>query len=370
MRRLVVALSTVACSSATPQSGGESGPLLVESTRPAAVPIDAATPDGAPRATGAVQDSACDVEAIRSCYGPARIIAGTGKIRRRGTNGWRPAFEGGNAIDAELSRPHFAMADSAGNIYVADKDAHAIRRINPGGSIDTIAGAGSEGDDGDEPRNARGSRLSFPNGLWVKADGTLYILDLGNGKVRRVSTGGQMTTLFRVPGGIAVGRGLWISDDESSAFVASGSRILQWRRGSGVTTFARGFQSLGNLVVDPDGKLVATDRAAGRVFRLGDGGTRRVIAGNRQARGRGNGNPAIDSSLPGVRAVWFDGRGGMFLGTHESSRVWYVGGSGTLQRFLGDGDVSEVRGLSLDPNGDLIVVDNDHGFIRVVPLRR
>jgi YD repeat-containing protein len=263
------------------------------------------------------------------------------------------------------------MADDAGNIYIADKDAHAVRRIDPEGRIHTVAGTSVSGDDGDEPGDARTKRLASPNGLWVAGNGTLYVLDLGNGKVRRVSPDGQMTTLFHVPNGIAIGRSLWVNDDESRAFVASGTRILEWTKNSGeVRVFSSGFRSLGHLVVDPDGKLVATDRSAGRVYRLDRDGAKRVIAGNGKASGGGHGQAAVDSSLGGVRAVWFDDRGGMFLGTHETSRVWYVGPDGTLQKFLGDGEVDEVRGLSIDANGTLVIVDDDHGFVRLVPRLR
>ena len=38
--------------------------------------------------------------------------------------------------------------------------------------------------------------MNQPNGLWVRGDGTVYVLDTGNGKVRRLDTNGMMTTLF------------------------------------------------------------------------------------------------------------------------------------------------------------------------------
>ncbi len=62
-----------------------------------------------------------------------------------GTNEWLPEFEGGTATASELSRPHMAQADAAGNIYIADKEAHAIRKVTPAGVITTYAGTGTAG---------------------------------------------------------------------------------------------------------------------------------------------------------------------------------------------------------------------------------
>lgn len=79
-------------------------------------------------------------------YNTLITIAGKGNIDSKGINGWKTEYEGGNAVDAELSRPHFAMADSNGNIYIADKDAHAVRKI-VNEKIYTVADTNIAGDD-------------------------------------------------------------------------------------------------------------------------------------------------------------------------------------------------------------------------------
>ena len=82
-----------------------------------------------------------------SQYGNIETVAGTGKITAKGENGWKRAYENKPAIKAELSRPHFAMADEKGNIFIADKDAHAIRRVDvKTKKIKTVAGTGRVGD--------------------------------------------------------------------------------------------------------------------------------------------------------------------------------------------------------------------------------
>jgi DNA-binding beta-propeller fold protein YncE len=159
-------------------------------------------------------------------YDLLTTIAGTGKIGGKGVNGWKPEYEGGSAPAAELSRPHFAMADSAGNIFIADKDAHAIRKISPDGIITTVAGTNVAGDNGDGPGTEH--QLSSPNGLWVTAEGTVYILDLGNNKIRRLDSNGNLVTLFTDPDGISIGRGIWVSPDETEIYYASGTRVKKW----------------------------------------------------------------------------------------------------------------------------------------------
>ena len=326
-----------------------------------------------------------EIEQVRARFGLLQTIAGTGHIGDKGVNGWSARFEGGSATEAELSRPHMAMADAEGNVYIADKDAHAIRRVTPDGTISTVAGTNIAGDDGDSGQ-ANQMRLSAPNGLWVQPDGTLFILDLGNSAIRRVSPDGQLTTLIRDPLGMTTGRGLWVSADATLVYYAAGSEVRQWRRGSGVQRVVGGFTSLGNLVVDPNGHLVVTDRGGHRVYRIIDG-VATAIAGNGTPDGGGDRQPALESGLEQVRGIWFHPLGGYFLATHRGSQLWYVDTQGIIHLFI-DGDrdrgthagdgapfdspgrkLSELRAITMAPDGSLIITENDGGYIRRVEVR-
>lgn len=317
-----------------------------------------------------------------SNYGTLSTIAGVGAIDNKGVNGWLAEYEGGSAIEAELSRPHFAMADSMGYIYVADKDAHGIRRISPEGLITTVAGTSISGDSGDGV--ATDQQLSSPNGIWVKADGTFFILDMGNGKIRKVDTKGNIVTVVHDPEGISLGRGLWVSHDEKLLYYVSGSTIKKWTQEDGIVSYATGFSSPGHILVDPSGYLVVTDRGANRVYRLFDDGTREIIAGNGLASGGGNGFKAIETGLSGVRGIWFLEDQSYLLATHEGSQIWHVDTAGIINIFLdglkgdayhsGDGEhfqtpgykISEARGISVDYDGNIIITENDRGFIRKI----
>ena len=106
-------------------------------------------------------------------YSTFSTVAGAGGATGSGVNKWSPSFEGGPATSALLSRPHIAMADRAGNIYIADKDAHGIRKVRPDGTIVTVAGINSAGNGPDAATPGTQVALNEPNGLFVLSNGTV-----------------------------------------------------------------------------------------------------------------------------------------------------------------------------------------------------
>jgi hypothetical protein len=315
-------------------------------------------------------------------YGLLSTLAGKGALDANAPE-WLPEYEGMNAIDAELTRPHFAMADTAGNIYIADKDAHGIRKVTPDGKIYTVAGTNIAGFNGDGP--ATECQLDAPNGLWVNSQGAVYILDLGNNKIRRLRTDGNLETIVDDEDGISLGRGLWVTNNEDTLFYAGLASIKMWTKEKGIDIYASGFSGLGNIVQDKNGFLVATDRSANYVYRISkDGLTKEIIAGNGKTSGGGDGYLATETALYGVRGVWFLDDNSYFVATHEGSQVWYIDVMGKIHLFVngnsgdnnhsGDGEnydtqgykISEVRSITADYKGNLIITENDKGYIRKV----
>ena len=336
----------------------------------------------APPITPDVPDHSWDN--VRAHYGTMLAIAGAGATDNSGTNEWLTTFEGGPALTAELSRPHMAAADAAGNVYIADKEAHAIRKVTPAGIITTVAGTGTATTVDDTPGPALQRSLGDPNGVFVRPDGTLYILDLDHGRIRKVTTDGTMTTLVTVATGIAIGRGLWVTDDETVYF-ASGNVVKKWTAAANVTTFATGFASLGNIAMTADGNLLVSDRGGNRVYLVGPTGNKTPIAGSGATGAGVDGAAALSTPLEGVRAVWpafADDGGGFFAGTHEGCQLWFIDASGVAHLFLdgakdahaGIGEawntpgkkVSEMRSVTVDTHGNVILVDDDRGFVRSV----
>jgi streptogramin lyase len=103
------------------------------------------------------------------------VIAGTGEKGYRG--------DGGPARNATFRSPKGICLDKEGNVWIADTENNAVRRIEMAtGNIDTIAGTGERGDgpDGDASK----CKLARVHGVFADADGAVYIGDSENHKIR------------------------------------------------------------------------------------------------------------------------------------------------------------------------------------------
>lgn len=118
--------------------------------------------------------------------GTITTVAGTGT----------PGFigDGGPAISAQLSGPTGVALDAGGNLFITDKDNSRIRKVDLSGIITTVAGTGAAGFGGDGGP-ATNAQLNFPNRTVVDTNGTLFISDGSNSRIRRVDPSGTITTL-------------------------------------------------------------------------------------------------------------------------------------------------------------------------------
>lgn len=323
-------------------------------------------------------------------YGHLRTIAGNGAGRASGVNYWQSEFEDGYATNATLSRPHFAMADAAGNVFIVDKDSHSVLKVTPDGRIHTVAGTHERGSNGDGPAPATTLMLNQPNGLYVHPNGAYDVLDTGNGAVRRVDTNGIITTLFKVPGGMLVGRGLWVDESGSQALICDGTAVKAWNPTNGVTVLNNSFIELGTLIVASPGKALVTDRGDDAIYWLDlDGpaaGTRTRRYGQGRDRPIVEGTSAVTNCLNGVRGIWPFPTGGYLLALHEGSRVLYVDPADRVLVFLegvngaysGDGEwfhspgykMAQARSVTMDHRGHVIIVENDAGYVRQIDFQR
>ena len=138
-------------------------------------------PDGA---IYLADDSAHRVRVIRN--GTIETFAGTGEPGYRG--------DGGPATAAALNAPSALALDDAGNLYISDTYNCIVRKVAPDGTISTVAGARHRGFSGDGSL-ATAAELADPNGIAVAADGTLYIGDRLNHRVRKVAPDGTISTI-------------------------------------------------------------------------------------------------------------------------------------------------------------------------------
>ena len=118
--------------------------------------------------------------------GVKSLYAGTGRAFFAG--------DGGAATSATLNWPIGLALDRQGNLYIADTENNAVRKVDTLGTITTIAGDGHKGDSGDGGP-ATQARLSLPFGVAVAAYGTLVIADSGNNRVREVTTSHDILTI-------------------------------------------------------------------------------------------------------------------------------------------------------------------------------
>jgi uncharacterized protein (TIGR03437 family) len=124
-----------------------------------------------------------------------RKVVPTGVITTvAGTSNCGYSGDGGPATNALLNRPEGLALDSTGNLYIADTDNQRIRKVAPNGIITTVAGTGNYRYDGDGGP-ATSFSLNYPYGVALDGAGNLYIADANNYRIREVSALGTITTV-------------------------------------------------------------------------------------------------------------------------------------------------------------------------------
>jgi sugar lactone lactonase YvrE len=104
------------------------------------------------------------------------------------------AGDGGPATSAELIDPSGLAVDTFGNVYIADVDNQRIRMVNAAGIITTVAGNGTPGYAGDGGL-ATNAEIASPSDVAFGPDGSMYITDESNDRIRKVSPNGVITTV-------------------------------------------------------------------------------------------------------------------------------------------------------------------------------
>lgn len=329
--------------------------------------------------------------------GSISTIAGTGPDGFGG--------DGGPATAAQLSVPCAVAVDAAGNIYIADTGNNRVRRVNvANGTIETVAGNGTQSDQLGDNGPATAASLFVPLALAFDANGLLYVSDAYHDRIRRYDPASKVITTF-------AGDGSYHDDD--------GLPALQ----TGIDTpFAIAFDPKGNLFVNDASNAsvrridaattIVTTVAGGGDF-IGDGlvATSALLSGPRGIALDGAGNLFIadayhslvrrvdavtgkiatyagklntyyadtdaanvgDLVVGDVREVLFDGAGNLYILSHSSGKVWRVdpqghvavyAGGGSPSDHLGDGGPAtsaelDPAGMAIDTAGNLYIADND-----------
>jgi sugar lactone lactonase YvrE len=143
---------------------------------------------------GLVVDASGNLYICDSLHNRVRMVTPSGTISTIAGNGTRGyGGDGGQATSAMLNVPLGIEVDAAGNVYIGDTFNHRVRKVTPSGVITTIACTGVAGFNGDGPGPS--AMLNSPRDMAAASDGSLYILDASNQRVRKLTAGVLLTVV-------------------------------------------------------------------------------------------------------------------------------------------------------------------------------
>ena len=265
-----------------------------------------------------------------------------------GTRGY--GGDGGPATAAQLNAPAGVAPDGAGNLYIADRDNHRIRKVDPAGVISTVAGDGTLGYGGDgSPATA--AQLASPRGVALDEAGNLYIADTFNYRIRKVDAAGVITT---------------VAGDGTLGFGGDGSPA----------TAAQLNQPIG-VAPDGAGNLYIADWGNNRIRKVDSAGVISTVAGGGPV---GDGGAAVAAQLDSPRGVAPDGAGNLYIADSGNHRIRKVDPAGVISTVAGDGmrayggdggaataaQLSAPGGAVPDGSGNLYIADSGNYRIRKV----
>ncbi len=244
-------------------------------------------------------------------YGPGVTVAGGGSLAHG---------DGGAATLALLNHPAGVSMDALGNLYIADRDNHRIRRIATDGNISTIAGTGSPGDSGDGGP-AASALLNSPESVSPDAYGNLYIADTGNRRVRVITAGGAMLPVNATG---LISPVYAIPDNNGNVFIAdAGAGSIVEFTADGVTlTIATSLASPRGLTIDSNGNLYVTESGTAHVDRVS-------VTGSLTRIGEG-----AWTTPQGIAA---GSSGDLFVADAGLEQILHVDASGNVSAIAGDG---------------------------------
>ena len=331
-------------------------------------------------------------------YGNNRIRKVAGGVIATVAGGGSTLGDNGPATSAQLNSPSGVAVDSAGNLYIADSGNNRIREVS-NYMIHTVAGNGTAGFNGDNGP-ATSAQLSFPNGVAVDSAGNLYIADTNNSCVREVSNG-MITTVagngtfsgdnhpatgaqLLFPWGVAVDStgSLYIADVDnhrirkvSGGVIATvaGSGSYGFSGDSGAATSAQLDLPMG-VAVDSAGSLYIADHGNNRIRKVSSGVIATVAGGGSSL---GDNGPATSAQLNAPQGIAVDSAGNLFLADSGNQRIRKVS-SGVITTVAGGGSslgdngpatsaqLNAPQGVAVDSDGNLYIADSLNYRVRKV----
>jgi DNA-binding beta-propeller fold protein YncE len=255
--------------------------------------------------------------------------------------GSEEGFADGVGSDAKFRVPFGIASDAAGNLYVTDMENHRIRKITPAGEVSTLAGGGRGFADG------VGSDAKFddPVGIASDAAGNLYVTDNGNHRIRKITPAGEVSTLAGGEGGFA----------------------------DGVGSAARFYRPSG-IAIDAAGKLYVVDSWNNRVRKITPTGEVSTLTVCEEGFADGIGG---DAKLCGFAGIASDAAGNLYVADAGNNRIRKITPAGEVSTLAGGeegfadgiGSAAKFRvpvGIASDAVGNLYVADQRNHRIRKI----
>ncbi|MFB0620818.1 RICIN domain-containing protein [Streptomyces sp. AGS-58] len=274
--------------------------------------------------------------------GKISTVAGTGSAGR--------GAEGVSAVSAPLSYPRGIALDNAGNLYIADGGNHRIRKITMAdGKIHTFAGTGTGATD---RSLATATPLNTPHDVAVDSAGDVYIADHGNHQIRKVTADGKISTVagtgapglapdgalataaqLKNPSAVAVDSAgnLYIADVNNQRVrkVTKADGKIRTVAGTGAATYVRdGVQAASAplyspmaVAVDSTDTLYIADASNHRVRKVAADGTISTLAGTGTATFGGDGESAASAKLSGPHGLAVDCVDTLYIADYNNNRV-------------------------------------------------
>jgi uncharacterized protein (TIGR03437 family) len=354
---------------------------------------------------GVAVDSTGSVYIADAGNSRVRKVSG-GAIATIAGNGTQPGFggDGGPASGAQLLQPQGVAVDSAGNLYIADTLNNRVRKV-ANGAITTVAGNGTSGYGGDNGP-ATSAQLFWPLGVAVDSSGNLYIADASNHVIRKVSNGAITTVVGNGNQGFSGDNGPALSaemsypsavavDSAGSLYIADISNHVVRKVSNGViaTVAGNGNQGFSGdngpalnaamnypsaVTVDSAGDLYIADTGNHRIRKVSKG-IIATVAGNGTYGYSGDNGPATGAQLYHPQGVAVDSAGNLYIADAWNNRIRRVA-NGTITTAAGIGafglsgdngfaacaELGEPYGVATGSAGNVYIADTVNNRIRVL----
>ena len=273
-----------------------------------------------------------------------------------------------NTGASSLNKPYHIAMDSSGNVYLADKDNHRIRKLAyTTNRVTTIAGTGSEGYLG-EGGPALSAQLDSPRGVAMDGQGNIYIADTDNHWIRKVdaSTG----IISRVAGKAKL-TGEPEDGDEGDGGLAT---LAELRKPGGVAVF--------QVEEGYDVRIYIADTDNHRIRKVSISGIINTVAGTGSGGYSGDGGPATSAKLNKPRGIFVDALENIYIADTDNHCIRKVSASGIINTVAGTGSggysgdggpatsakLNKPNAVFVDPPGNIYIADQENNRVRLVSV--